>query len=150
MTIEELALRKAVDLWNNGDLEGYLRLYDEQIKLHISIPAKDGGHGSGAVLDKAGVRAYYEATWAAMPADGSPGPRLDIIEVVVSRERLAHRFVMSGVHKGLYMEIAATGKSYRTAGMTFLHFGGDKCIERWTNFDRLGLLMELGAMPPTI
>jgi predicted ester cyclase len=94
------------------------------------------------------VRANYEATWAAMPADGSPGPRLDILEVVASGQRLAHRFVMSGVHKGLYMGIAATGKPYRIAGMTFLHFDGEKCIERWTNSDRLGLLMQLDAMPP--
>jgi hypothetical protein len=28
MMIEEQAIRKAVDFWNNGDLEGYLRLYD--------------------------------------------------------------------------------------------------------------------------
>jgi predicted ester cyclase len=145
MTIEEQAIRKAVDFWNNGDLEGYLRLYDERIKLHASASWHSS---SGPVLDKAGVRATYEATWATMAADGSSGPHLDIIEVVASGQRLAHRFVMSGVHKGLYMGIAATGKPYQTTGMTFLHFDGEKCIERWTNFDTFGMLTQLGATIP--
>jgi predicted ester cyclase len=143
MTNEEQALRRAVDFWNNGDLEGYLRLYDEGIKLHAGASWNDS---SGAVLDKAGVRAYYEATWATMAADGLSGPRLDIIEVVANGHRLAHRFVMSGVHRGLHMGIAATGRPYATTGMTFLHFDGEKCIERWTNFDTFGMRTQLGAM----
>jgi hypothetical protein len=31
----EAALRQAVDAWNSGDVESYLQVYDEGLKLHL-------------------------------------------------------------------------------------------------------------------
>ncbi len=58
-------------------------------------------------MDKDGVRAFYAAIWAALPAKGARGPRLDIAEVLVSDRRLACRFTMSGVHSGTFTRRSA-------------------------------------------
>lgn len=50
------ALDAAHASWNAGDLEGYLELYDEDIKLHGYSPEP---------MDKAAVRGFYEAIFAA-------------------------------------------------------------------------------------
>jgi predicted ester cyclase len=139
MTTEEGALRGAIERWNSGDLNGYLELYDAGIKLHGYSPAP---------MDKSGVKSFYEMIWATLPAKDAPSPRLDIAEVLVSGPRLACRFEMTGVHTGPFMGIPATGKPYGLPGITILHFEGARCIERWSSADMLGLLVQLGAVPP--
>ncbi len=42
------ALPAAYDSWNAGDLDGYLRLYDEGIRLHGYSPGPMDGSGAGA------------------------------------------------------------------------------------------------------
>ena len=32
-------------------------------------------------------------------------------------------------------------------GITILHFGGDRCIERFSQADMLGVLIQIGAVP---
>ena len=50
------ALSAAYDSWNAGDLEGYLRLYDERIRLHGYSPEPMG---------KAQVRGFHEGIFSA-------------------------------------------------------------------------------------
>jgi SnoaL-like domain len=50
------ALSAALESWNAGDLDGYLRLYDEGIRLHGYSPAP---------MDKAQVRGFYAAIFSA-------------------------------------------------------------------------------------
>jgi predicted ATP-grasp superfamily ATP-dependent carboligase len=59
------AVERARQAWNAGDLEGYLSLYDESIELH--------GYGPEP-FDKATVRGFYGAIWAAFAAEGKPNP----------------------------------------------------------------------------
>ena len=33
-------------------------------------------------------------------------------------------------------------------GITILQFQDGKCVERWSNADMLGLLIQVGAVPP--
>ena len=50
------ALSAALDSWNAGDLDGYLHLYDEGIRLHGYSPEPMG---------KAQVRGFYEEIFSA-------------------------------------------------------------------------------------
>ena len=50
MPAPQEALSAAVESWNAGDLDGYLRLYDEGIRLHGYSPEP---------MDKAQVRGFY-------------------------------------------------------------------------------------------
>ena len=45
------------------------------------------------------------------------------------------------------MGVPATGHEIVLPGITILRFGGDRVIERWSQADMLGLLVQLGAVP---
>ena len=129
----ETALLAAVDRWNTGDLDGYLKIYDEGIRLHGYSPEP---------LDKPAVRAFYEGTFAAFP-----GCQLTIHETIIDGERLSCRFTLTGRHDGEFMGVPATGKDITIPGITILHFRDGRCVQRWSSADMLGVLVPIGALP---
>jgi steroid delta-isomerase-like uncharacterized protein len=133
MATPQEALSAAQASWNAGDLEGYLRLYDDGIQLHGYSPEPMG---------KAEVRAFYEAIFAAFSS-----PPLEFHEVLWDGDTATIRFTMGGTHVGEFMGVPATGKAIAVPGITILRFEGDRVIERWSQADMLGLLVQLGAVP---
>ncbi len=139
MTDTAACLTAAIARWNAGDLAGYLELYDPAIRLHGYAPAP---------LDRAAVEGFYRAVCAALPAPGRSAPHLDLHEVIATGDRLAARFSMSGSHAATFLGVPATGRPYVLSGITILHFAGARVVERWSSTDMLGLLVQLGALPP--
>ena len=127
-------LRRAVDAWNAGDLDTYLELYDDAISLHGYSPQP---------MSKTEVRGFYTMIFAAFP-----GSTLTIDETIVEGDRVALRFVQQGTHAGVFMGLPASGKDFAMTGQTVLHFRDGRVVERWSSADMLGLLVQLGAMPP--
>lgn len=133
MATPQGALSAALESWNAGDLDGYLALYDERIGLHGYSPEP---------MDKAQVRGFYQGIFAAF---GSP--MLNFHEVLWNGDSCAIRFTMAGRHVGEFMGIPATNTDIALPGITILHFDGDKVIERFSQADMLGLLVQIGAVP---
>ena len=132
-------VERARQAWNAGDLDTYLELYDDAIRLHGYAPeplSKDQGAG------------FYRSIWAAFAAEGKPNPELVFHEVMEDGDLYGCRFTMSGRHGGAFMGIPATGRPYRLEGITMLRFAGGRVVERWSTSDFLGLLVQLGAFPP--
>ena len=127
------ALSAAYDSWNAGDLEGYLRLYDEGIRLHGYSPEPMG---------KAQVRGFYEGIFSTFDA-----PELSFEEELWNGDACAIRFTMTGRHVQEFMGVPATGTTITLPGLTILHFRGDRVVERFSQADMLGLLVQLGAVP---
>lgn len=125
--------------WNAGDLPGYLSLYDDAIKLHGYTPEP---------MNKTAVKGFYEAIFATMAAAGKPNPLLEFHDLLVEGNRYCCRFTMSGVHKGPFLGVPATNKPYVLPGITIMHFRDGKVIERWSSADMLGVLVQIGAVPP--
>jgi len=133
MPAPQEALSAAVESWNAGDLDGYLRLYDEGIRLHGYSPEP---------MDKAQVRGFYEGIFSAF---GTPKLRFD--EILWDGDACTIRFTMTGRHVQEFMGVPATGTTITLPGITILHFHGDKVAERFSQADMLGLLMQIGAIP---
>lgn len=129
----EAAVERAARAWNAGDLEGYLELYDDSIKLHGYSPEP---------MDKATVRGFYQQVFAAFD-----NPQLTFHEVFSDGERLVIRFTMAGRHQGEFLGVPATGGNVAMDGITILHFRDGKCVERWSQADMLGYLVQVGAVP---
>jgi steroid delta-isomerase-like uncharacterized protein len=127
------ALSEALASWNAGDLDGYLRLYDEDIRLHGYSPEPMG---------KAEVRGFYQGIFSAFDT-----PRLVFDEVLWDGGVCAIRFTMTGRHVQEFMGVPATGTAITLPGITILHFRGDRVIERFSQADMLGLLVQVGAVP---
>jgi predicted ester cyclase len=139
MTGLERALRDAIARWNEGDLDGYLALYDEGVKLYGYSPEP---------MNQAAVRHFYTAIWASLPALGRPNPLIEIHDVIAGGDRVACRFTMTGRHSGAFMGVPATNRDYALTGITILRFEGARAVERWSSADMLGLLVQRGAVPP--
>lgn len=129
----EAALLAAVERWNAGDLDGYLQLYAEDVRLHGYTPE---------AMDKTAVRAFYEGIFTAFP-----GCRLALHETIVAGDRLTCRFTLSGRHDGPFLGVPGTGTTIALPGITVLRFVGERCVERWSCADMLGVLVQIGAVP---
>ena len=57
------------------------------------------------------------------------------------------RFTGHGTHQGELMGIPATGKEVTFSGIVILRFSNGKIVERWEEFDMMGMMMQLGAIP---
>ena len=62
-------------------------------------------------------------------------------DIVVSR------YTVSGTHLGEIMGVALTGKLVTHTGHQTDRFEGGRIVESWTNWEALGLLQEIGAIP---
>jgi predicted ester cyclase len=130
MTPQE-ALSAAAGRWNAGDLDGYLALYDEGIRLHGYSPEP---------MDKTQVRGFYQGIFRSFDS-----PKLEFHEVLWDGGTCAIRFTMTGRHVDEFMGVPATGASIALPGITILHFRGGRCVERFSQADMLGLLVQVGA-----
>ena len=133
MTTPQDRLGAARASWNAGDLDGYLELYDEGIRLHGYAPEPMG---------KPEVRGLYGEVFAAFDS-----PQLDFHEVLWDGAACTIRFTMTGRHVGEFMGVPASGNDIAVPGMTILHFEGDRVIERFSQADMLGLMVQMGALP---
>jgi len=133
MSTPQEALAAALASWNAGDLNGYLNLYDDRIRLHGYSPEPMG---------KDEVRRFYGAIFAAFGR-----PPLEFHEVLWQGDTATIRFTMGGTHVGEFMGVPATGTRIALPGITILRFAGGRVVERWSQADMLGLLVQLGAVP---
>jgi len=126
-------LERAIGRWNEGNLPGYLELYDAGAVLH-------GYQGVEPGLE--GIRHFYEAFWAAFPSS-----QITLDDVIWEGNEGACRFTLRATHEGEFNGIPPTGKQISLTGITILRFAGGKCVARWSQADFLGLLQQLDVVP---
>jgi steroid delta-isomerase-like uncharacterized protein len=126
--------RAALDRANSGDLAGYLDLYSDDVVF---------GGVSAEPMDKAGVVAFHEDFYAAFP-----GTQVQVLDLIESGDQLAARLLLSGRHEGPFLGVPPSGNDVQLAITTILTMRDGKCVERWSTADMLGLLIQVGAVPP--
>lgn len=62
--------------------------------------------------------------------------------------KVVTRWTARGTHRGSLMDIPATGKTVTMSGITINRLAGSKIVETWNTFDQLGLMQQLGVVPP--
>jgi steroid delta-isomerase-like uncharacterized protein len=67
---------------------------------------------------------------------------------IAEGDKVAYRWSFRGTHRGELMGIAPTGKQVTITGITVDRISGGKIEEEWNNFDQLGVLRQLGVIPP--
>ncbi len=77
-----------------------------------------------------------------------PDVRVTIEDQVAEGDRVTTRWTSHGTHTGDLMGIAPTGKSVTITGISIDRFENGKVVESWDNFDQLGMLQQLGVVPP--
>jgi steroid delta-isomerase-like uncharacterized protein len=140
MTPEEMkaAIRKMNDdTWHKRDLDAAYRIYaDEIVFQRVPFPP---------VAGKAANRASDAATLAAFSETQST-----IHELVVEGDTAVAHWTWQAVHSGTSpaLGIPPTGKQIQFAGCSIYHFKDDKIVEQWEYGNMLGMLQQLGVIPP--
>ena len=85
--------------------------------------------------------------FAGMFYEAFPDLAHTIEDQVADGDRVATRIVFRGTHRGDLMGIPASGKQVAMSGIAIHRVVAGKFAEEWVNFDQLGLLQQIGAIP---
>jgi steroid delta-isomerase-like uncharacterized protein len=77
-----------------------------------------------------------------------PDFRLTVEDMISEGDRVATRWSFHGTHRGELMGIPGTGKKVAASGITIQRISEGKIVEGWTLFDALGMMQQLGVIPP--
>jgi predicted ester cyclase len=75
------------------------------------------------------------------------GAQITVKEQIAEGDLVATRWQGRGRHTGEIMGIAPSGKDVVVSGLTLSRLANEKIVEEWTNWDTLGMLQQIGAVP---
>ena len=76
-----------------------------------------------------------------------PDLKMTIDDEVVAGDRIVTRWTATGTHEGDLPGLPRTGKKISVTGITIARLSNGKFVESWNNWDALGMLRQLGAIP---
>jgi steroid delta-isomerase-like uncharacterized protein len=79
--------------------------------------------------------------------DAFPDLQLKVEDQIAEGDKVVTRWTATGTHKGDLFGMSPTGKQATIIGITIDRFSGGKIAESWDNWDALGLMQQLGAIP---
>ncbi len=139
MSVEQnkAILRSGAQAFNNAeDRSGWIDIHDPSVVAYGLGPQP---------LDLEGVKQFYSGLWNAFP-----DLRMTIDDMVAEADRVAWRLTVNGTHESEFRGVPATGTEVTFAAQYIFRFRNGKIVERWTNFDRLGVMVQLGAVPAPV
>ena len=84
------------------------------------------------------------AEWDTAFSDG----HVRVEDMVAEGDRVVQRWTYHATHTGEFMGIPATGKELTITATTTYRLSGGKVAECWWNYDNLGIMHQLGVIPP--
>jgi predicted ester cyclase len=69
-------------------------------------------------------------------------------DLIAEGDKVVGRFTASGTQQGEFMDIPPTGKPFTLMEIRIYRINNGKIVECWGLFDQMGLMQQLGAIPP--
>lgn len=140
MSTEEskAAARRVYGTLNNALRTGDLAALDEVIAAN----AVDHNPAPGQAPGLEGIKRAFGVFRVAFP-----DLHFTVEDLIAEGDRVACRITTRGTHTGDFQGIPPTGKRVTQTGIDILRLAGGKIVERWGEFDSLGLLQQLGVVP---
>jgi len=125
-------VRKLADTFNNPQIResSYFNFYDNSLMIH--------GFPPNLPANKEGFKQFIYLLWKAFP-----DIRIMFHDIIIEGNKVACRYILTGTHKGEFMDLQPTDKQFRVNGMTVFSFRDTKCIERWNLVDMISLREQL-------
>ena len=76
-----------------------------------------------------------------------PDLRITLEDDIAEGDKVVSRWRAQGTHQGELMGIAPTGNEVTITGITIHRIEDGKIVEEWENWDALGLMQQIGAVP---
>ena len=76
-----------------------------------------------------------------------PDGQITVEDQIAEGDRVVTRWTGRGTHQGELLGVPPSGNRVEIAGMTINRVSGGKIAETWTNYDALGMMQQIGAIP---
>ena len=122
--------------------QGKLDLVDELFAANYVLhdPGIPGGELRGPE--------NFKSQWVSMFRTAFPDLRLSVEDQVAEGEKVVTRYTGRGTHQGELMGIPPTNNQVEVSGIIISHVSDGKIEEEWNIFDALGMMQQLGVVPP--
>jgi steroid delta-isomerase-like uncharacterized protein len=131
--IEALLQREAQEIWTEGNQELIPQVYADTQIAH---------YGDQVLRLSNDAKRQMLASWR-----GSfPDLAMAVDDILVSGDRAAVRYTVSGTHLGEFEGHAPTGKLFRIEQVYFVRIEDGKIAESWGVWDKYGLYEQLGFL----
>jgi predicted ester cyclase len=77
-----------------------------------------------------------------------PDLHFTVEDLIAEGDKVVARVTMSGTQQGAFMGVPPTGKHVTITGIDINRFVGGKSVEHWVEMDALGMMQQLGVIPP--
>lgn len=131
-----LVRRLFEEAWNKGNASVADQLIATNYVNHDPVAPPELQKGQDGF--KQSIAAYRSAF---------PDLRITIDDQAAEGDKVITRWTARGTQRGELFGVAPTGKMGTVTGITFSRVSGGKIMEDWTNWDTLGLMQQLGAVP---
>jgi len=129
-----IARRFNEEVWGTGDQAVLEELLDPDLVDHDALP----GQGPGREGHKQILAAFRNAF---------PDLNVTTEDVVAEGEKVVSRWTARGTHQGELLGIAPTGNGVTIKGIDVLRVAEGRIVERWSQFNGLEMMQQLGAVP---
>jgi steroid delta-isomerase-like uncharacterized protein len=130
-----LSRRWAEELFSQGNLDLAGEIFaPDHVNHDPNVPMEASG--------PEGMKRLFGMYKSAFP-DG----RLTIEDQIAEGDKVVSRWSASGTHQGEMMGIAPSDNRVEMKGITIDRFAEGKIAESWNNYDLLGLMQQIGALP---
>jgi steroid delta-isomerase-like uncharacterized protein len=119
--------------------QGHLALVDELLSPdHFAYGAYGGAPNGPEGLKR----------WIAMLRTAFPDLSGTVEDEIRVDDKFAAHWTLRGTHKGSFLGNPPTGRPVEVQGIVFAHTENGRLVENWTVIDQMGLLQQLGLVPP--
>lgn len=125
------------EAFNQGNLAVVDQVVSPNHFAHITFGG--GPHGPG------GLR-WLIATFRT----AFPDLKCTVEDEIREGDTVAARWMMRGTHQGLFLGNPPTGRPVEVQGIIFARISNGRIAEDWTLIDQMGILQQLGLVPPLI
>ncbi len=136
MSEENKALaRRWADIFAQGNLDLVEEIYAPNFVGHDPAIPEDTRGVEGA-------REFY-----GMYLGAFPDAEVTIEDQLAEGDMVATRWTGRGTHQGELMGVPPSGNRVEVPGITISRIEGGKVVEEWNNYDALGMMQAIGAVP---
>ena len=130
---KEFIIAYTEDFWNKANISAFEKYYHADFIQH-----------------SANVDMNFEQTKGLCQAYFAAFPDLHITTdlLVAEGDKVTKVWTSNCTHKSDFMSIKATGKRVMVKGIEVFRIADGKIAEIWASMDNLGMLQQLGVIPP--
>ena len=77
-----------------------------------------------------------------------PDTHFTVEDMIAEGDKVVARLTIQATQHGAFLGLPPTGKHVTFTGIDIIRISGGKLVERWAETDMLGLLQQLGVVPP--